>query len=56
MIITEEMVINNKLFIKTYSDSGYMIERNSIQYSEAIDLACFNREYIETNIPIEKEE
>ena len=49
MIIKEEMIINEQVFIKTYSDNNYMIERDGVQYVEAIDPAECNREYIETN-------
>ena len=53
MIITETVTINNKQFTKTYSDSGFMVERDGVQYSEAIDPIGINREYTETNSPIE---
>lgn len=53
MIITEELTINGRDFIKTYSDAGYMVERNGVRYSEAIDPAEFGRTYIETDEPIE---
>lgn len=49
MIIKESLLINNKEFIRTYSDSGFMIERDNVRYSEAIDLASLNREYTESN-------
>lgn len=48
MIVTESMTINGKSFIKTYSDSGYMVEREGIRYSEAIDPAEYGRTYTET--------
>ena len=53
MIITEQLTINEKSFTKTYSDSGYYIERDGVQYSEAIDPSEFGRTYTETDIPIE---
>ena len=53
MIIRETVTINNKQFTKTYSDSGFMVERDGVQYSEAIDPMGTNRVYTETNIPIE---
>ena len=53
MIKTEELSINGKLFIRTFSDSGYMIERDSVRYSEAIDPAEFGRVYTETDAPYE---
>ena len=55
MIIAEQITINDRQFTKTYSDSGYMIERDGAQYSEAIDPAEFGRTYTETDIPIEGE-
>ena len=53
MIKTESMSINGKPFVRTFSDSGYMVERDGICYSEAIDPAEFNRQYTETDEPIE---
>jgi hypothetical protein len=41
---------------RTYSDIGMMIERDGVRYSEAIDPADLNREYLETDVPIETEE
>ena len=55
MIIAEQITINGKQFTKTYSDSGFMVERDGAQYSEAIDPAEFGRTYTETDIPIEGE-
>lgn len=55
MIITEQLTINEKSFTKTVSDSGFYIERDGAQYSEAIDPAEFGRTYTETDIPIEGE-
>lgn len=57
MIVTKNLIINNIPFIRTYSDQGYMIERDGVQYSEALDPAKFNRSYIETTtLIIQKEE
>lgn len=53
MIKTENMNINGKAFVKTYSDSGFMVERDGVRYSEAIDPAEFGRQYTETDEPIE---
>lgn len=39
----------------TYSDKGMMVERDGIRYSEAIDPAELNRQYTETDEPIEVE-
>ena len=41
---------------RTYSDRGMMIERDGVQYSEAVDPADLERKYTETDIPIEVEE
>lgn len=30
MILTESLTINNKQFTKTYSSSGFMIERDGV--------------------------
>jgi hypothetical protein len=40
---------------RTYSDIGMMIERDGVRYSEAIDPAELNRQYTETDEPIEVE-
>ena len=55
MIIQEQ--IGNDL-VKTYSDKGVMIRKIGTEelYSEAIDPKRFNREYEETDIPIEQHE
>ena len=55
MIIQEQ--IGNDL-VKTYSDKGVMIRKIGTEeiYSEAIDPKKFNREYEETDIPIEQHE
>ena len=41
---------------RAYSDIGMMIERDGVQYSEAVDPADLERKYTETDIPIEVEE
>ena len=53
MIQTEQLTINEKQFTKTYSDADFMIERDGVQYSEAIDPSEFGRTYTETDIPVE---
>ena len=53
MIKTENLTINGKAFVRTYSDNGYMVEREGIRYAEAIDPAEFGRVYTETDEPIE---
>lgn len=41
--------------VRTYSDSGYTIERDGIEYGEAIDPEELGRVYTETDKLIEKE-
>lgn len=41
---------------RTYSDIGMMVERDGVRYSEAIDPAELNRQYTETDEPIEVNE
>lgn len=53
MIKTENLTINGRAFVKTYSDEGYMVERDGVRYSEAIDPAEFGRTYTETDEKIE---
>lgn len=53
MIKLENLTINNRAFVRTYSDSGFMVERDGVRYSEAIDPAEFNRQYTETDEPID---
>lgn len=53
MIKTENLTINGRAFVKTYSDEGYMVEREGVRYSEAIDPAEFGRQYTETDEKIE---
>lgn len=55
MIVTESMTINGKAFIRTYSDYGYMVERDNVRYGEAIDPAELGRTYTETDEPIESD-
>ena len=56
MIVTEDLTINGRAFVKTYSDIGMMVERDGVRYSEAIDPAEFGRQYTETDKPIEATE
>lgn len=54
MIVTENLTINGRGFVKTYSDNGMMVERDGVRYSEAIDPAEFGRVYTETDEKIAK--
>ena len=58
MIITEYYMTRTDGVVlnRTYSDEGMMIEREGVQYSEAIDPAELNRQYTETDIPIAEPE
>lgn len=58
MIITEYFRTREDGVVlnRTYSDKGMMIERDGVRYSEAIDPAELNRQYIETDEPIESED
>lgn len=56
MIATENLTIGGKSFVKTYSDTGYMIERDGVRYSEAIDPFGLDRTYTETAAPIDGKE
>lgn len=38
--------------IRSYSNRGFMIERNGVMYDEAIDPEELHREYTETDVPI----
>ena len=40
--------------VRTYSDINHYIERDGVVYSEAIDPEELNRQYTETDIPIEE--
>ncbi len=55
MIITEYYKTREDGVVlnRTYSDKGMMIERDGVRYEEAIDPAELNREYTETDEPIE---
>lgn len=54
MLHVEKIEINGKEFVRTWSDQ-FMIERDGVVYSEAIDPIGTGREYKETNIPLESE-
>lgn len=51
MIVTESLTINGRAFNRTYSDSGYMVEREGARYCEAVDPAGMDRTYTETDEP-----
>lgn len=55
MIRTENITINGRKLIRTYSDSGYMVERDGVRYDEAIDPIDTNRVYTETDTLIDSD-
>ena len=52
MIIQTTKEINGVMYDYAYSDSGYMIERDGVRYSEAVDPIDSGRIYTETDEPI----
>ena len=56
MIVTEYYTTRSDGVVlnRTYSDIGMMIERDGVRYAEAIDPAELNRQYTETDEPIEE--
>ena len=55
MIKTELITVDERQLRRTWSDAGFMIERDGAVYSEAVDPAEFDRIYTETEIPVESE-
>lgn len=55
MVKSEVIEINGTPYRKTYSDSGYYIERDGMQFSEAVDFLGADFVYTETNIKIDDE-
>ena len=53
MIVQTTQEINGVVYAYTYSDSGFMIERDGVRYSEAVDPLDSGRVYTETDEPIE---
>ena len=56
-IVQEHFLVGERDFIRTYSDSGIKVHGGFPEgaYDEATDPAEFNRQYTETDIPIEGE-
>ena len=52
MIIQTTKEIDGVVYDYAYSDSGYMIERDGVRYSEAVDPLDSGRLYTETDEPI----
>ena len=55
MIKTEMIMIDGRQLRRTWSDIGFMIERDGAMYSEAVDPVDFDRVYTETDMPVEPE-
>ena len=53
MIIQTTKEINGVVYDYAYSDSGNMIERDGVRYSEAVDPLDSGRVYTETDEPID---
>lgn len=53
MIIQTTKIINGIVYDYTYSDSSFMIERDGVRYSEAVDPLDSGRVYTETDELIE---
>lgn len=50
MIKTEELTVNGKTFVRTYSNENRYVVRDGISYSEAVDPAEFGRTYTEGDV------
>ena len=55
MIKTELITVDNRQLRRTWSDAGFMIERDGAVYSEAVDPVEFDRVYTETDMSVESE-
>ena len=49
MIVKTTQEINGVVYAYTYSDSGFMIERDGVEYSEAVDVTDAPYTYTETD-------
>ena len=47
MIVTENLKVGERGFLRTYSNSGRYVVRDGVSYSEACDPAEFGRAYTE---------
>ena len=56
MIVQTTKEINGVMYAYTYSDSGFMIERDGVEYAEAIDVEGAPYTYTETETQIETPE
>ena len=56
IIRLDKKILDSSYLVRTYSNAGFYIERDGVQYAEAIDLPQFNYTYTETDLPLPKEE
>jgi len=58
MIKTENIYVNDRTLVRTYSDANLMIRQDGTGniYSEAVDPVGSGRTYTETDTPIEQTE
>lgn len=56
MLLTEEITVDGRILVKTYSDQRMQIERDGVRYAEAIDPPEAGRTYVETEDPIDSAE
>lgn len=52
MLKTENVTYNDTEYIRTWSDTGMMLERDGELYEEAVDPVDSGRTYTETETPI----
>lgn len=51
MIVTQKVVINEKTYIRTYSDEGrYLIREDGAIYEEAVDVENSGHTYVEGDL------
>lgn len=50
MIVTERFAVNDRQFIRTYSDAGRYVVRDGAEYAEACDPTEFGRTYTEGDV------
>lgn len=55
MVKQETVTVNGTDFDRSYSDSGFYIERDGVRYAEAVDPKSSGRTYTETTEKIEAE-
>jgi len=55
MIVQENYILNERDFIRTYSDAGCYVVRDGVSYTEANDPAELGRTYTEGELMPEEE-